>query len=898
LNSSKPWLGLALSIICCGEGVAIAAEDVAKVDGRVTMKGAGVGAVLVLINELKLSEETDANGRFTFSKVPLGNYTVVLTLGEETAVHQLVVSEGGTKTVEFEVDWAIRGYEEVTVVAEELAAKVVDAPAAITSIPAQQIEQKASEGQVPKILEFTPGAEVTQSGLYDFNFNTRGFNSSLNRRVSTYIDGRDVGVVLLGAQEWAAIAGGLDDVANLEFIRGPSAALYGANASSGVVNITSKAPRNSLGGLARFTVGELHTLGLDVRQAFKVGGGWYGKVLAGLKNSGDFTVSRDPYGPDGVEFTSDDIRAPEYSTFCLRVGEKDCLLEERNLSRMEYDDSLAPARDEIRYGAARFDKYLTDTSVLTFEAGFSHIKGPVFQTGIGRVQNLDSQRPFARFAYSEPHWSVLGHYTSRDGQQINLVKALVVDYDLDTQDKRYGVEAQGHWNFLADSLRFVIGAAYTEEHVNSLDTTTGEQTVIYTPIHANRQAVFTQLDWRANEHFKLVFAAREDWSTLHGPQLSPKAAVVYSINPTNSIRLTYNRAFQVANYSEYFLHTDISYFPIGSFINLWCVQPFLPTPVDCGIPATDANGQTTFIPILAVGNDDLKLEKTEAWELGYSGVLASKVFLTVDYYRAKNNDFITDLVPQVGTILGDVDGCDPEPNLPANTPEQDLRKRCPINGDYVPWVSTEQAEGPTAIVGPNGLTAAQAIRNSVQQSVGAGTQPDGQGGTVSLGLGFRFAQDLNGNPVIIGRTYANVGLVNTQGVDFGLQYFITPELNLQANYSWFDFTIEDVGDLQDLRDILLPNTPEHKASLGLSVTRKRWSVSAAGRWVQGFRWSAGVFAGDVPSYTTVDLGATWRVTDLVGLGVNVANATDRVHRQTFGGDQLSRRALVNMTLTW
>ena len=879
----------------CWAGLVVAAEGTARVEGRVTKKSAGIGGVIVLINELKLTDDTDANGRFTFNKVPLGSYSVVLSLGDNTVVRPLVVSEGGTTKVEFEVDWETRGYEEMTVVAEELAAKVVDAPAAVTSIPVQQIEQQAAQGQVPKILEFTPGAEVTQSGLYDFNFNTRGFNSSLNRRVSTYIDGRDVGVVLLGAQEWAAISGGLDDVANLEFIRGPSAALYGANASSGVVNITSKAPRNSLGGLARFTTGELHTLSLDVRQAFKVGGGWYGKVLAGLKNSGDFTVSRNPFGPDGVEFTSDDIRAPEYSAFCLRVGEKDCLPEERTLSRMEYDGSLAPARDEIRYGAARFDKYLTDTSVLTFEAGASNIKGPVFQTGIGRVQNLDSQRPFARFAYSDPHWSVLGHYTSRDGHQQNLVKALVVDYDLDTQDKRYGVEAQGHWNFLADSLRFVIGAAYTGENVDSLNTTTGKQTVVYEPVRANRQAVFTQLDWRANEHFKLVFAGREDWSTLHTPQFSPKAAVVYSINPTNSIRLTYNRAFQVANYSEYFLHTPISYFPIGSFVNLWCVQPFLPTPVDCGIPPTDANGQTTFIPILAVGNSDLKLEKTEAWELGYSGVLASKVFVTVDYYRAKNNDFITDLVPQVGSILGNTAGCVPEPNLRSNTPEEDLRKRCPINSDYVPWASTVEAE--TILVGP-GLTVAQAIRNSVQQSVGAGTQPDGQGGTVSLGLGFRFAQDLNGNPVIIGRTYANVGLVNTQGVDFGLQYFITPELNVQANYSWFDFTIVDVGDLQDLRDILLPNTPEHKASLGMSMTRKRWSVSAAGRWVQGFRWSAGLFAGDVPSYTTVDLGATWRVTDLVQLGINVANATDSVHRQTFGGDQLTRRALVNMSLTW
>jgi outer membrane receptor protein involved in Fe transport len=392
-----------------------------------------------------------------------------------------------------------------------------------------------------------------------------------------------------------------------------------------------------------------------------------------------------------------------------------------------------------------------------------------------------------------------------------------------------------------------------------------------------------------------VFAGRGDWSTLHTPQFSPKLAAVYSINPTNSVRLTYNRAFQVANYSEFFLHTPISYFPIGSFINLWCVQPFLPNPIDCGIPPTDANGNTTFIPILAVGNPDLKLEKTEAWELGYSGVLASKVFTTVDYYRSKNKDFITDLLPQVGTILGNTEDCIPEPNLPANTPEPDLRKRCPIVAAYLPWISTDIAE--TTLVGPN-LTVAQAVRNSVQQSVGAGTQPDGQGGTVSMGLGFRLGVDLNGAPVIVGRTYANIGLVDAQGVDFGLQYFVLPELSLQWAASWFDFQIQDQGDLRELQAILLPNTPEYKASFGVVYNREKWSLSVFGRWVDGFLWSAGVFQGDVPSFTTVDLGATWNVTKLVHLGLNVANVTNSVNRQTFGGDLISRRALVNMTLNW
>jgi outer membrane receptor protein involved in Fe transport len=307
-----------------------------------------------------------------------------------------------------------------------------------------------------------------------------------------------------------------------------------------------------------------------------------------------------------------------------------------------------------------------------------------------------------------------------------------------------------------------------------------------------------------------------------------------------------------------------------------CAAPILPQPVDCGVPAFDANGQPTFIPILAVGNDDLELEKTASWELGYTGLLASKVFLTLDYYKSKNTNFITDLVPQVGTVLGNLEGCVDLSGAPQTDPTL-----CPINNDYRPWVSTPEAET-TLLFGT--LTVAQALRNAVENSVGGST------------LGFRLAQDLDGNTVVIGRTYTNVGEVKTQGVDFGLQYFITPSMSLQASYSWFDFQIDDVDE--KVRNILLPNSPEHKGSLAFAMTKKRWAFSISGRWVQGFRWSAGVYEGEIPDYSTVDLSASYAFNDHFRLGLNVANLRDSVHFEAFGGDLLERRALLNLTAQW
>ena len=374
---------LAATVWC---GLAWAANGAGKLEGKVHKDGVGVGAVIVLIAELKLSVVTDTDGSYLFDDVPEGAYTVILSRGNDTMTRPNVfVTAGQTRTLDFDVEWDLGVEEKIRVTAADRAAKIVDAPAAVTAIPEEQIERQASTGQVPKVLEFTPGAEVTQSGLYDFNFNTRGFNSSLNRRVSTYIDGRDVGVVLLGAQEWAAISGGLDDVANLEFIRGPSAALYGANASSGVVNITTKAPRNSLGTLVRLTAGELDTQSVDFRRADSLGRGWYSKLLVGFKDSGDYSISRNP----------DLIDQPEYSEFCMLIGETDCLPKERSLLREQ--------NDQIRYGSARFDKYFANDRMLTVEGGFSDIEGPVFQTGIGRVQILNARRPFYRVNFAADH---------------------------------------------------------------------------------------------------------------------------------------------------------------------------------------------------------------------------------------------------------------------------------------------------------------------------------------------------------------------------------------------------------------------------------------------------------------------------------------------------------------
>jgi len=168
-------------------------------------------------------------------------------------------------------------------------------------------------------------------------------------------------------------------------------------------------------------------------------------------------------------------------------------------------------------------------------------------------------------------------------------------------------------------------------------------------------------------------------------------------------------------------------------------------------------------------------------------------------------------------------------------------------------------------------------------------------GTLRAGLGANFAglTTINGQPALV-FSYANSGSVDTQGIDVALNYYVTDRWVTDFSYSWFDFKVKQKNE----RDQLLPNAPENKANAGLTYRGDKVTASAKVRWVDAFPWAAGVFVGDVPSYTLVDLGFGYHFNDRWSLGIDVSNALDKEHWQSFGGDKLKRRALGHIAVTW
>ncbi|HEX3555055.1 MAG TPA: TonB-dependent receptor [Thermoanaerobaculia bacterium] len=797
------YLLIALALLPLAAGLA-QAQGTGKIAGKVTrLDGAGLAGVTVRIQSLDLSTQTDATGAYVLDGVPPGTYEVTFGLSDHTKTEAaVVVAAGSARTLDQKVDWDLSFAETITVYsASRKAERITEAPAAVTVVPEEEIALQTPTGQVPKLLEFTPGVDFTQSGLYDFNFNVRGFNSSLNRRILTLIDGRDPSVPFLGAQEWAAVSFPMDELATVELVRGPGSALYGANAFSGVLNMTTRSPRGDTGGKVRLTGGELGTARGDLRYATELGAGWYGRVVGGYQQSDDFTRSRN--------------QTVEYSTICASAAQTNCLRREAQ--------GLARDQVKIHYGGLRLDRYFSDSQVLTVEGGTAGLGGPTFLTGIGRVQVTDVNRPWGRVNFNTLHWNLLGYYDSRKAEkQVALSSGALLFED---SSNLHG-ELEGNTGFLGGKGFLVGGLAYRKQKVDTADNT-GFQTLMDSPKNEHSEAVFGQVEYSLTSSLKAVVAARVDDSTLHDRQFSPKGSLVWAATPTQTFRLTYNKAFQVPNYSEFFLRAPAGA-PITAFAPLEAaLAPFL-------------GGHTlglTSIPLLARGNNNLGVEKIRSYEAGYSGIFGAKLYLTIDYYQSRMENFVTDLLPGVN---------------PAFTP-------------YTP---------PSFLPAPVAATVLNTLRGG-------------------LGPNFVGLANLNGQPALV-FSYANAGVVDTQGIDVAFNYYVTDRVLADFSYSWFDFTVKSKNE----RDQLLPNGPGNKASGGVSYRGDRWNSSVKVRWVEAFPWAAGVFVGDVPAYTLVDLGVTYKLSNNWQIGLDVNNLLDKQHFESFGGDLLRRRALAHVAYSW
>jgi iron complex outermembrane receptor protein len=133
------------------------------------------------------------------------------------------------------------------------------APADMQIITADDI-RRSGASNIADILNFVAGIDVRQDGTLSDDVSIRGFSQSLNPRLLVLINGREVYVEDYGYVAWQALPVQLPEIRQIEIVRGPASALFGFNATSGVINIITYDPLHDDTNVASLGLGSDGTL--------------------------------------------------------------------------------------------------------------------------------------------------------------------------------------------------------------------------------------------------------------------------------------------------------------------------------------------------------------------------------------------------------------------------------------------------------------------------------------------------------------------------------------------------------------------------------------------------------------------------------------------------------------
>jgi iron complex outermembrane receptor protein len=121
-----------------------------------------------------------------------------------------------------------------------------DTPASVSVLDREFIRATGAS-DIPGLLRYVPGFQVAYILGTQATATAHGRADEYARDMQVTIDGRSIYDPVFGGVSWRDIKLNLDDIQQIEVVRGPSAPSHGSNAFAGVINITTRHPAQQQG---------------------------------------------------------------------------------------------------------------------------------------------------------------------------------------------------------------------------------------------------------------------------------------------------------------------------------------------------------------------------------------------------------------------------------------------------------------------------------------------------------------------------------------------------------------------------------------------------------------------------------------------------------------------------
>jgi iron complex outermembrane receptor protein len=185
--------------------------------------------------------------------------------------------------------------------------EVGDVASAVYVLTQEDIRRSGAT-HIADLLRLVPGVNVAQVAANKWAITIRGFNQVFARRLLVMVDGVSIYSPSINGVYWEASELPLEDIESIEVIRGPGAALWGANAVNGVVNIITKHAKNTQGVLAQAGVGNQEEAIASLRYGGELGEESKYRVYARYNKRGDNELEAGGDANDGWESATGGFR--------------------------------------------------------------------------------------------------------------------------------------------------------------------------------------------------------------------------------------------------------------------------------------------------------------------------------------------------------------------------------------------------------------------------------------------------------------------------------------------------------------------------------------------------------------------------------------------------------------
>lgn len=156
-----------------------------------------------------------------------------------------------------------------------------DVAAAAFVLSADDIARSGATS-LPEALRLVPGVEVAQLGAGQWAVSVRGANGRFSNKLLVLVDGRSVYSPLFSGVFWEVEGLLPEDIDRIEVIRGPGAAVWGANAVNGVINVITRRAQQTQGALVSARLGAPAAGGAYLRYGIALDEAWSARIAAQL----------------------------------------------------------------------------------------------------------------------------------------------------------------------------------------------------------------------------------------------------------------------------------------------------------------------------------------------------------------------------------------------------------------------------------------------------------------------------------------------------------------------------------------------------------------------------------------------------------------------------------------